>query len=182
MDPIFNLSNNITFGTTSPSNGINNITFGTTSSAFDFKQNYINLTLKNLLGIEYVLYAKIQNFHWNLTGASFIGLHKLLDKHYKRLGKLIDRIAEQIRKYGSASPGSLQEFLNLNNDVDGIVENVGFLIPEKSAISVLVGDHDKLIRSINEINTNPIDLATQNLLGDILDFHMTSAWMLRSHL
>ena len=157
------------------SNGINNVTF-------DFKQNYINLTLKNLLGIEYVLNAKIQNFHWNLTGPSFIGLHKLLDKHYKKLDKLIDRIAEQIRKYGSASPGSLQEFLNLNNDVDGIVENIGFLIPEKSAVSILVSDHDKIIRSINEINNNPIDLATQNLLGEILDFHMTAAWMLRSHL
>jgi starvation-inducible DNA-binding protein len=138
--------------------------------------------LKFLLGMEYVLYAKVQNFHWNLVGMSFIGLHKLLDKHYKQIGKFIDRIAEQIRKYGQVAPGSLQEFLILNSKANGIEEVSGELINETNAVSLSVIAHERIIQTINSLEPNLIDLATQNLLGDLLDFHMTAAWMLNSHL
>jgi starvation-inducible DNA-binding protein len=144
----------------------------------DYQAGILNF----LLGMEYVLYAKTQNFHWNLIGINFAGLHKLLDKHYHQIGKFIDRIAEQIRKYGKPSPGSLQEFIILNNQANGIEEIPGGLLNETNVIALSVVAHEKMIQTINSLETGRIDLATQNLLGDILDFHMTASWMMRSHL
>lgn len=138
--------------------------------------------LKLLLGIEYVLYTKTQNFHWNLTGVSFIGLHELLGKHYSQLSEYIDQIAEQIRKYGQSSPGSLQEFLVYNDQAGGIEESPGVIINEKAVLSKLIIAHEKVIQSINSLELNRIDLATQNMLGNILDFHMKAVWMYRAHL
>jgi starvation-inducible DNA-binding protein len=163
---------------------MNSIQFNSPSKSMEIvsNTNYIPSTLANLLSLEYVFFAKIQNFHWNLTGMSFVGLHKLLNKHYQKIGDFVDQIAEQIRKYGYASPGSLQEFLTINNQINGIDESIGALINERSAIEILLLNHDKLIQYINSLETSKIDLATQNLLGNILDFHMKAAWMLRSHL
>lgn len=143
---------------------------------------YMTTILKALLGIEYILYAKNQNFHWNLTGMSFIGVHKLLGKHYIQVGKFIDQIAEQIRKYGQASPGSLHEFLQINSQINGIEENSGLLIHDKSVPSIMAVSHEKVIQLINSFDMSRIDLATQNILGTILDFHMKAAWIWRSHL
>lgn len=144
--------------------------------------DYMSTILKALLGIEYILYVKIQNFHWNLTGMSFVGIHELLGKHYAQVGEFIDQIAEQIRKYGQASPGSLQEFLSINNQINGIEENSGILIKDRSVASIMTVSHEKVIQLINSFDISHIDLATQNMLGTILDFHMKAAWMWRSHL
>lgn len=143
---------------------------------------YMTTVLKALLGIEYVLYVKIQNFHWNLTGMSFVGIHKLLGKHYAQVGEFIDQIAEQTRKYGQAAPGSLQEFLFINNQINGLEENEGAIIQDNAVASILTVSHEKVIQLINSFNTADIDLATQDLLGTILDFHMKAAWMWRAHL
>ena len=142
----------------------------------------IATTLRILLSIEYTLYVKIQNFHWNLIGMSFICVHELLGKHYSQVGEFIDQIAEQIRKYGYSAPGSLQELLEINNQVNGIKERPGIIIKKELAIAEMVTDHEIIIRNINSFDITRLDLATQNMLGNILDFHMKAAWIWRSHL
>ena len=143
---------------------------------------YISVILSNLLGMEYVLYGKTQNFHWNVTGQSFVGIHKLLGKQYHELSGFIDQVAEQIRKYGRAAPGSLQEFLILNDKVQGIQEKSGELIRQELIAAEMVSSHEVVIQNINGLQNSRIDLATQNMLGDILHFHMKAAWMWRAHL
>jgi starvation-inducible DNA-binding protein len=157
------------------------------NSKFQAKYGNVNTAymadmLRYLLSIEYVLYVKIQNFHWNVTGMSFVGIHELLGKHYAQVAEFIDQLAEQIRKYGKPSPGSLQEFLTINNQVGGLEENPGILINERDVVSIMITSNEKLIQSINSLDNSQIDLATQNLLGSILDFHMKAVWMWTSHL
>ena len=136
-------------------------------------------SLKLLLSMEYTLYVKTQNYHWNITGFSFSSLHKLLSKQYLTSSTFIDRIAEQIRKYGYPSPGSMYEFLSLQQN---IVEAPGLILDQNVAINDLMMSNETIIRYINELNVYEMDLATQNLLGEILDVHMKNSWMLRSHL
>jgi len=135
--------------------------------------------LKVILSMEYTLYVKTQNYHWNIIGTSFSSVHKLLSKQYQTLSKFVDRIAEQIRKYGFASPGSMYEFLSLQQN---IVEAPGLILDQNVAINDLMMSNETIIRYINELNVYEMDLATQNLLGEILDVHMKNSWMLRSHL
>ena len=53
--------------------------------------------LGTVLASTYALRIKTQNFHWNITGPNFIGLHTLLETHYKELDEAIDVVAERIR-------------------------------------------------------------------------------------
>lgn len=141
---------------------------------------YTKNILKVLLGIEYALYVKTQNYHWNVTGVSFASLHKLFEEQYKASAEFIDRIAEQIRKYGLVAPGSMSEFLILNNNV--INETMGGLWGQAKMISDLMLSNEIIVQYINSLTIDNFDLAIQNLLGDLLDFHMKNSWMLRAHL
>lgn len=136
--------------------------------------------LQTLLGMEYTLQIKTQNYHWNVTGMSFGSLHLLFEQQYGSIAGFVDRIAEQIRKYGERTPGSMGEFAAWNGDA--IKETAGYLTAPEM-ISDLASDHDTIANFINEFSAlGGIDLATENLLGDVLDFHMKSVWVLRSHL
>lgn len=137
--------------------------------------------LQRLLGIEYVLYAKTQHAHWNVVGMSFGALHELLGDQYEKIAKFIDRIAEQIRKLGAAAPGSLNLFLKLNHDV--IPESNYTLINQVDAVRSLLLANEAVVRFV-QLNYDPnlIDIATQNMLAEIVDKHMKNAWMLRAHL
>lgn len=137
---------------------------------------------KVLLGMEYVLYVKLQNFHWNVTGMSFDGLHRLLGEQYERSAKLIDQIAEHIRKYGEAAPGSMQEFLRLNELGQGAEEMSGSLPGQVAIINNAMNSHEAIVRHLQQINSGELNVGAQELLGKLFNYHTKAAWMLRAHL
>lgn len=53
--------------------------------------------LKNVLADNYALYLKTQNYHWNVEGVNFRGLHLLFEEQYTDLTMAIDTVAELIR-------------------------------------------------------------------------------------
>lgn len=138
--------------------------------------------LGHLLAREYFLYLKTLNFHWNITGQSFIGLHDLLEKHYEWLKIAVDDIAERIRTIGYKAPGSYQEYLREKT----------FELPEDSGnktanimLVELVEAHETIIRDIRTSLIhieNLRDYASEDLLIQWLKVHEKTAWMLRSHL
>jgi len=69
--------------------------------------------LSHVLSDAMVLYTKTRKFHWNVSGNSFMELHKLFEKQYKILEEAIDEIAERINKLGEKTPGTMQEFLGM---------------------------------------------------------------------
>lgn len=144
----------------------------------------INNTLemmKILLAMEYTLLIQTQKYHWNVTGRLFSQLHKLFGKQYKKLFKLIDRIAEAIRKNGGISPGSIVEFYNYNlNSNYPVKENLGEVkTNDIKMVEDLKNNHQQLIKYIMGIKF--LDLADENLIADILEYHKTSKWMLSSY-
>ncbi len=50
--------------------------------------------LKSALADSYSLFLKTQNYHWNVTGPSFISLHTMFEDQYNDLFKAIDVLAE----------------------------------------------------------------------------------------
>jgi len=72
--------------------------------------NAITHILSGVLSDAVVLYTKTRKFHWNVSGNSFMELHKLFEKHYKKLEVSIDEIAERINKLGANTIGTMQEF------------------------------------------------------------------------
>lgn len=136
--------------------------------------------LSMLLADTYLLYVKTQNFHWNIIDARFYSLHLFLKKEYETLEKLIDEIAERIRKLGERSPGSLKQFLSITS----LKESDGDLIGDEMLLELLK-DHEMICRFLREriiLASRLGDEGTADLFIQQLRVHENSAWMLRSHL
>lgn len=133
-----------------------------------------------ILADTYVLYAKTQNFHWNVTDPRFYFLHQLFEKQYQELAEAIDEIAERIRILGERSPGTLKQFIEMSSlkETDGDIS-------ADEMLEALLKDHETLclyIRERIELATKLGDEGTADLLIQRLRAHEKSAWMLRSHL
>lgn len=137
--------------------------------------------LSAILADQHVLYAKTRNYHWNLTGHRFHTLHAFFETQYEALAVAIDKTAERIRMLGSASPGSMKEFLALAT----LQETPGALVNGDHAIAALRDDHEASAREIRkavDALDEAGDAGSADFLTDLLQSHEEAAWMLRSFL
>jgi starvation-inducible DNA-binding protein len=141
-----------------------------------------NQLLSIVLSDEMTLYVKTRKFHWNVTGPSFMELHKLFEEQYTQLELIIDEVAERIGKLGGKTIGTMSEFSELTR----IKENPNKYPVQKSMISELLADHEILIaelrKDIDKSTDENHDAGTADLLTGILQQHETIAWILRRYL
>src|SRR5688572_23196422 len=67
--------------------------------------------LNSLLADEQVFYAKLRNYHWNVTGPQFLTLHELFEKQHGKVQEIADELAERSRSFGGRPIATLKEFL-----------------------------------------------------------------------
>jgi starvation-inducible DNA-binding protein len=138
--------------------------------------------LSSILADEMTLYIKIRKFHWNISGNSFMELHKLFENQYKGLEESIDEIAERISKLGGKAIGTMKEFSELTR----LKENPNQYPSQKDMIVELLKDHETIIIELRkditvcaeEIN----DAGTADFLTGLMEEHETMAWTLRRYL
>lgn len=142
----------------------------------------INDMLSSILSDAMVLYIKTRKFHWNVSGESFMELHKLFEDQYKKLEKAIDEIAERINKLGSKTIGTMKEFM----DAATLKENPGKYPVQKDMLKELLNDHEavivKLRKGVDESEETYKDKGTSDFLIDLMREHETIAWTLRRYL
>ena len=142
----------------------------------------ITETLSYVLADAIVLYTKTRKFHWNVSGNSFMELHKLFEKQYKILEEAIDEIAERINKLGAKTPGTMQEFLGMAS----LKESPGKYPSQKEMLRELLKDHEaviiKLRKYIDDCDKKYGDIGTSDFLTDLIKEHETIAWTLRRYL
>lgn len=134
-----------------------------------------------LLADEMVLYIKTRKFHWNVSGESFMELHKLFEKQYNGLEITIDAIAERINQLGSKTIGTMKEFVDLTR----LKESPDAYPNQKDMMKELLHDYDTVIielrKDIDESSKNK-DIGTTDFLTGILQNHEATAWILRRYL
>ena len=54
--------------------------------------------LNEVLADLHILYVKARNYHWNIVGDQFFGLHAEFEKLYDDLSEDIDAVAERTRR------------------------------------------------------------------------------------
>ena len=138
--------------------------------------------LSVVLSDEMILYIKYRKFHWNVSGESFMELHKLFEDHYNQLEKVIDEVAERISKLGGRTIGTAAEFAQHSR----LQESPGKFPHHKEMISELLADNEMLITEIRKdidiCADDNHDAGTADLLTRILQQHETMAWILRRYL
>ena len=138
--------------------------------------------LTTVLADEMVLYIKTRKAHWNVTGESFMELHKLYEEQYKQLEEAIDEVAERIGKLGQKSIGTMTEFLKSTT----LKENAGKYNSTKDTIQEILTDHETVItqlrKNIDECAGKNKDAGTADFLTGLMELHETTAWILRRYL
>ena len=63
--------------------------------------------LNILLSDHQVLYQKLRNYHWNVKGPLFFGLHQKFEEMYLTAAETVDALAERIVALGDAPVSTL---------------------------------------------------------------------------
>lgn len=138
--------------------------------------------LSTILADEMLLYVKTRKFHWNVSGESFMELHKLFQNQYSELEETIDLIAERIGKLGGKSIGTMHEFVNLSR----LKESPEKYPNQKEMLKELLGDYETLIieirKDIETSNEKNKDAGTVDFLIGVMEQHESTAWILRRYL
>lgn len=138
--------------------------------------------LSKILADEFVLYSKTLNAHWNVEGPDFHAVHLYLETLYNEQQKIVDTVAEKIRSIGHYVPGQLAKYLELTHlSEKSLTKN-----DSKSFFAELLNDHESIIVFIRE-NIEPVEEkwkseGISDYITGLMEYHMKTAWMLRSHL
>lgn len=137
--------------------------------------------LSNVLADESTLYMKTRKFHWNVSGESFMELHKLFEYQYKEIEEIIDEVAERIGKLGSVTIGTMAQFVEMTR----LKESPDEYPVRLKMIEELLKDHETVIKAIREDVEKcdeSGDAGTTDFLTAIMKQHETIAWTLRRYL
>jgi len=151
----------------------------------------IGITTKNLkkstsilttvLSNEMILYVKTRKFHWNISGNSFMELHKLFEEQYRILENNIDEVAERISQLGEKTIGTMSEFIENST----LKESPKEYVSQKNMLEELLKDHEQLINEFRDfIPTfeDCQDAGSADFITGLLQQHEKMAWILRRYL
>ncbi|MGZ3884198.1 MAG: Dps family protein [Bacteroidia bacterium] len=138
--------------------------------------------LSSILSDEMTLYIKTRKFHWNVSGESFMELHKLFQDQYQQLEAAADEIAERIGKLGHSTVGTMSEFSKLSS----LAEHPGKYPSTKEMLKELLKDHETVIVHLRKSGDDCLeknkDAGTADFLVGLMEQHETIAWILRRYL
>ncbi|TDE00812.1 Dps family protein [Flavobacterium hiemivividum] len=143
----------------------------------EMKSNIKNLT--TVLASEMVLYQKTRKFHWNVSGESFMEMHKLFESQYNEIELIVDEVAERIGKLGEKTIGTMKEFLD-----ESILKESSKHEAKEAMVKELLSDHQELTAKIREFikeADETDDFGTADFLTGILLKHEAQAWILRRY-
>jgi starvation-inducible DNA-binding protein len=137
--------------------------------------------LSTVLADETLLYIKTRKFHWNVSGESFMELHKLFEEQYTELEEAIDAVAERINKLGGKTMGTMKEYLEITR-----LKEAPKKYPERiDMIKELLADHELIIvalrKDVEETADKIKDAGTADFLTGLMEQHETIAWKLRRY-
>ena len=146
------------------------------------KLNAINELLSTVLADQVTLYTKTRKFHWNVSGESFMELHKLFEGQYKLIEESIELVAERISKLGGKTIGTMNEFSKLTS----IKEHPNKYPNSKDMLKELLQDHEIIIIELRKLvdtcGDKLHDAGTADFLTGLIEEHETIAWTLRRYL
>jgi starvation-inducible DNA-binding protein len=130
-----------------------------------------------LVADAFALYVKTKSFHWHVYGPHFNDYHRLFDEQAEAILDSIDELAERVRKIGGTtirSIGHIAQIQTIEDDNDELVS------PEVM-VRRLAEDNGLMAKAIYEailVCDKNRDVATSNILQDILDKTERRKWFL----
>jgi starvation-inducible DNA-binding protein len=160
-------------------NGVKTVEVESNQVLTEKQQRGVVKILKVLLADELVLYTRLRNYHWNVTGVNFYALHAAFEGQFNTIADVADEVAERIRQYGAHAPGTMDEFIQKAR----LSEAPGVYPDPRTMVANLVADHEAIMGFLREdaekIDEESGDIGAVDLLTRLLQQHQKMAWMLR---
>lgn len=137
----------------------------------------MNLYLVNLN----VLYRKLQNYHWNVTGTGFFTIHSKLEELYDGVSERIDEVAERILSVGGRPLGTLKDYLEVTTLTEAKNED----ITTKDAILELQKDFTLMLnlsKEIKEAADEEGDFGSSAMIDEDISNYEKTLWMFKAYL
>ncbi len=134
--------------------------------------------LKKALADTYLLLIKTHNYHWNVEGPNFRGLHLLFEEQYNELFLATDLIAERIRALGEKAPSSPSEFTKLSKIKEGDNE-----LDADAMLNDLYASNIQAVETLKKLfdaTDKAGDGASNDLSNQRRAAHEKAAWMIKS--
>ncbi|OXA85473.1 Dps family protein [Flavobacterium hercynium] len=137
--------------------------------------------LATILSNEMTLYVKTRKFHWNISGNSFMELHKLFEEQYRILENNIDEVAERISQLGEKTIGTMKEFI----DNSTLKESPKEYVSQKHMLAELLNNHEQLVTEFRDyipaFEEDNHDAGSADFITGLLQQHEKMAWVLRRY-
>ncbi|OGU33181.1 MAG: DNA starvation/stationary phase protection protein [Ignavibacteria bacterium GWA2_35_9] len=140
----------------------------------------ISELMKEVLADQFVLYVKARNYHWNVTGPQFYGLHAVFEKTYDELADDIDSVAERIRVLGSKVPSTMKEFWEIST----LEEKPGNYPEYPVMVQTIVNDFETIIEKLNsaahKMQNAWNDEVSAGMFYGLMEKYQKTVWMMGS--
>lgn len=142
--------------------------FGLTAKARETLTRILDHVLKD----ECSLSAATRDYRWNLRGPNLYSLHRLFDEQRRQLDFWLEQLIERTKSAGLGVFGRIEP-------LSGAKIPSGEDLPPRTMIGDLLARHEEMAHRLREDIAQLSDPATAELLTKLLEFHETTAWMLR---
>lgn len=136
-------------------------------------------SLNKLLADVHLVYVKLHNYHWNIKGKHFFGVHKTTQEYYEYFTELYDDLAERILQLGGKPLVTVKDYLataSLKEEAktDFLVEDV---------VKGTVADFESLLegfRGLLSASQENQDAGTEAMSADVIKWLEKAIWMLKA--
>ncbi|MER2190723.1 MAG: Dps family protein [Solibacillus sp.] len=136
--------------------------------------------LNELVATWSVLYTKLHNYHWYVSGSAFFTLHAKFEELYNEVTLNLDDVAERILSKGSKPVATMKEHLQLS-----IVEEASGKESAEEMVEQTIVDFKLVMDAINkgmELASAAGDDRTEDLLNAQYQSLEKHTWMLTAFL
>ena len=146
------------------------------ASLADKARANVTSILTHALAEELLLSSTTREFYANFP--TFHSLHRLFADQYRELEQWLDRLAQRTWSMSSPASTPMEELAS--------ARCVGFRdrVPERTMIGELLGLHEELAKRLQDDERTCVqqfgDAGTAEILRRLVEFHETTAWMLRT--
>jgi starvation-inducible DNA-binding protein len=127
-----------------------------------------------------ILFTKLHNYHWYVTGPEFFTLHTKFEEYYTEAATYIDSIAERILTIEGKPLATLKEYLEASS-----IEEASSKEDAKEMVAILAADFEKVIAQSNEtiaLAEEAGDESTADMFIGIKTSLEQHVWMLKAYL
>ncbi|MGP1438277.1 MAG: Dps family protein [Treponema sp.] len=128
-----------------------------------------------------VMYVKIHNYHWHVSGVEFKVAHEMTESYYEEVTDAYDKVAERLLQLGATSPASFKEYLAMT----GIKEETNHSFSIIEVATSLKADFEYILKELHEtqkLAAESGDCTTDGIISGLIENFEKHVWMLSATL